>query len=65
MSRAAASTDMRSQAGTGSSAPACTTPRLSVRRMSESTNPGEINVTVVDVYIPSDDDDEQEEARVH
>ena len=25
----------------------------------------EINVTVVDVYIPSDDDDEQEEARVH
>ena len=25
----------------------------------------EVNVTVVDVYIPSDDDDEQEEARVH
>ena len=45
MTRAATSAFMRSHAGTGSSTWACSPPRLSTRRMSESTNPGEISVT--------------------
>ncbi len=43
--RAAVSAGMRSHAGTGSRAPGWSTPRLSTRRISLSTNPGVSSTT--------------------
>ena len=49
MMRAALSVFMRSHSGMGSFACGCSPPRLSTRRMSESTKPGEISVQLAPI----------------